>query len=119
LLFFIGLAYRQLERYEEAIEYFEKTLQYNTGHVDTMNEIGICLMSVEAYDEAERYFKEALKADINNPELLCNLGIVYLNKGNLEEAESYLGRSFEVNPEDEITNAWITYLKDLQNKFNN
>lgn len=119
LLFFIGLAYRQLERYEDAIEYFEKTLQYNTGHVDTMNEIGICLMSIGVYEEAERYFKEALKADINNHELLCNLGIVYLNQGNLEEAESYLNRAFEANPEDEITNAWLTYLKELQNKLNN
>lgn len=119
LLFFIGLAYRQLERYEDAIEYFERTLKYNTGHIDTMNEIGICLMSIGVYEEAERYFKEALKADINNHELLCNLGIVYLNQGNLLDAESYLTRSFEVNPEDEITNAWLTYLKELQNKFNN
>jgi len=119
LLFFIGLAYRQLERYEDAIEYFEKTLQYNTGHVDTMNEIGICLMSIGVYEEAERYFKEALKADINNHELLCNLGIVYLNQGKLEDAEIYLSRAFEANPEDEITNSWISYLKELQNKFNN
>ncbi len=119
LLFFIGLAYRQLERYEDAIEYFEKTLTYNTGHVDTMNEIGICLMSIGVYEEAERYFKEALKADINNHELLCNLGIVYLNQGNIDEAESYLTRAFEVNPEDEITNSWISYLKELQNKLNN
>jgi len=119
LLFFIGLAYRQLERYEDAIEYFEKTLTYNTGHVDTMNEIGICLMSIGVYEEAERYFKEALKADINNHELLCNLGIVYMNQGNIDEAESYLTRAFEVNPEDEITNAWISYLRELQNKLNN
>ncbi len=119
LLFFIGLAYRQQERYEDAIDYFEKTLKYNTGHVDTMNEIGICLMSIEMFEEAERYFKEAIKADLNNHELLCNLGIVYLNQGNLEDAESYLMRAFEVNPLDEITNAWISYLKELQNKFNN
>lgn len=119
LLFFIGLAYRQLERYEDAIEYFEKTLQYNTGHVDTMNEIGICLLSIGVYEEAERYFKEALKADINNHELLCNLGIVYLNQGNLIDAEAYLNRAFDANPNDEITNSWITYLRDLQNKLNN
>jgi len=119
LLFFIGLAYRQLERYEDAIEYFEKTLQYNTGHVDTMNEIGICLLSIGVYEEAERYFKEALKADINNHELLCNLGIVYLNQGNLIDAEAYFNRAFDANPNDEITNSWITYLRDLQNKLNN
>lgn len=119
LLFFIGLAYRQLERYEEAIEYFEKTLQYNTGHVDTMNEIGICLLSIGVYEEAERYFKEALKADINNHELLCNLGIVYLNQGNLIDAEAYLNRAFDANPNDEITNSWMTYLRELQNKLNN
>ena len=76
-------------------------------------------MSIGVYEEAERYFKEALKADINNHELLCNLGIVYLNQGNLEDAETYLNRAFEANPEDEITNAWLTYLKNLQNKLNN
>lgn len=119
LLFFIGLAYRQQERYEDAIDYFEKTLKYNTGHVDTMNEIGICLMNIGFYEEAERYFKEAIKADLNNHELLCNLGIVYINQGNLAEAEAYLTRAFEVNPLDEITNSWISYLKNLQNKNNN
>ena len=119
LMFFIGLGYRQTENFEEAHEYFLKTLELNTGHVDTMNEIGICLMAMENFVDAEKYFKEALKIDIENPEILCNLGINYLNLGNIQMAEKYISKSFELNPDDEITNSWISYLKRLQNKFNN
>ena len=91
----------------------------NTGHVDTMNEIGICLMALGNFIDAEKYFKEALKIDINNPEILCNLGINYLNLGKIQSAEEYINKSFELNPDDEVTNSWISYLKRLQNKFNN
>ncbi len=119
LSFFIGLAYRQLEMYSDAIEYYENVLKYNTAHVDTMNEIAICLMQEGRYIEAETYLKEALKIDIDNNELLCNLGIVYLQNGNLIEAERYFNRAFEIAPDDEIVNEWLTYIDQLQNKPKN
>jgi tetratricopeptide (TPR) repeat protein len=113
LLFFIALAYRKLERYDKAIEYYRKTLEYNSSHVETMNELGICYLSNKQYDLAEETYKEALKHDQNNHELLCNLGIVYLNTGKLEMAREQLYKAKEIKPDDEIVNAWINQLNQM------
>lgn len=113
LMFFIGLAYRQQEKYDEAIKYFLKTLALNTGHVDTFNEIGLCYMTTGDFNSALKYFKEALKVDINNPEILCNLGIVYIQTGEYDLAYESLSKSLSLNPDDEITTAWIKHLNQL------
>lgn len=107
LMFFIGLGYRMIEEYEEAIKYFNKVLALNSGHIETYNEIGLCFMALHIYSEAEAAFKEALKIKPDNSEILCNLGIVYIQLGNMELAQEYLSTSYELNPDDEITNAWL------------
>jgi tetratricopeptide (TPR) repeat protein len=113
LMFFVGLAYRQKEMYDEALHYYKQALNLNTGNVDTINEIGICYMTMAQYDDAYRYFKEALKISPNNNEVLCNLGIVHIQKGEYEDALDFIERSVELEPNDEITNAWLRQVKHL------
>lgn len=113
LMFFIGLAYRQKEDFENAIYYFKKTLNLNTGHIDTFNEIGLCYMSMSLYHESEEYFKEALRLRPNNSEILCNLGIVNLNLGRIEEGKKIIKEAYEADSEDEVTQSWMRYIEQL------
>ncbi len=113
LMFFVALAYRQKEMYDEALHYYKQALSLNTGNIDTMNEIGICYMTMGQFDEAYRYFKEALKASPKNSEVLCNLGIVHIQKGELDEAFNLIQQSVEISPEDEVSNAWLQQVKQL------
>ncbi|MBF4696010.1 tetratricopeptide repeat protein [Fusibacter ferrireducens] len=113
LNFFIGLAYRFQEEHETALKYFLKVLTLNTGHIQTMNEIGICLLSLGDYDEALKYYKEALRLDPLNAEIICNRGIVFLNKGDIEEARRQFERAFELNPEDEVIQMWHAHIKTV------
>lgn len=110
LMFFIGLAYRQKEDYDEAIYYYKRTLNLNTGHVDTFNEIGLCYMSMRQFTLAQEYFEEALRLDPENSELLCNLGIVFLNMGQNDQAKRLIEKAHQINPEDEVTSAWLAHL---------
>ncbi len=115
LLFFIGVAHRHLNKFEEAIKYFTRTLEYNSGHADTLNELAICSLSVGRTKDAKKAYDEALKMKPNNHELLCNMGIVYLNENNLKEAEKYLMLAKKAKNDDEIVNAWILKLNEMKN----
>lgn len=110
LLFFIGVGYRTQELYEEAILYFLKVLTLNTGHIQTMNEIGICFLSVGDLKAARKYFKEALRLSPDNAELICNLGIVALNEGDMNEAHSRFIKAYELAPDDEVVAMWLSHI---------
>lgn len=114
LMFFIGLAYRQKEDYDNAIYYYKRTLNLNTGHVDTFNEIGLCYMSMNMLADARHFFEEALRLSPENAEILCNLGIVSLNEGDIQAARKLINRAFDINPEDEVTQAWLKYLDKVE-----
>lgn len=116
LLFFIGLAYRRINQFHKAIEYFRRTLEYNSGHIDTFNELGICYLSTNQISHAKKVYKEALKFEPENHELLCNLAIVYLNEENLEMAEDLLLKAHTIDKEDEIINAWLKKLELLKSQ---
>jgi len=113
LMFFVGLAYRQKEMYEEALHYYLQSLQLNTGNLDTMNEIGICYMTMGRYDDAERYFKEALKLKKDNHEILCNLGILNIQRQDYYTALDMIEKAVELEPHDEISAAWLSHVKNL------
>lgn len=110
LLFFIGLGYRMLEQYEDALAYFLKVMTLNTGHIKTMNEIAICLLSLGDFNEAERYLKEAIRLSPENSELLCNMGIVHLQKGDHITARIFFDRAHEAAPDDEVVNMWLAHI---------
>lgn len=114
LLFFIGLAYRHLQKYDKAIGYFKRTLEYNSGHCETYNELGIACLSIGHINDAKKAYEEALKIDPDNHELLCNIAIVYLNEENYKEAERYLLKAKKAKSDDEIVDAWLKKLEELK-----
>lgn len=58
-LFYYGIAKYELEKYDEAIAIFEKTLQLFKNFSDAKFYMGICMARVGKTDEAERLLKEA------------------------------------------------------------
>ena len=116
LLFFIGLAYRNLEEYGKAIDYFRKVLQNKPSQTDAMNELGICYSTVFDFENAEKYFKKALLLKNDDHEILSNLAVVYINMGNIKEAEECLTKALEISPNDEVALHWMEKLKEIRNK---
>ena len=101
-----------LEEFDKAIDYFKRTLQYNRGHAQTFNELGISYLSNGNIKEAKETYEKALEIDKDNHELLCNLGIVHLNDSNPKKAKEYLLKAKEIKPDDEIVNAWLRKLNN-------
>lgn len=112
LLFMIGLSYRQLGKYEEAIKEFKKVLEIAPNQVDTLNELGLCYANTGSYEMALEKFSTAidLKEDY---EIICNRGMTYLQLGNIDKAKLDIERAYELNPEDSITKMCMKQIKSI------
>lgn len=107
LFFFIGLAYKGLEQYEDAISCFLRVEQLHPAHPETYNELGICYLMLMRYQDAEEQLAKGISMNPESSEMLCNMGIVLIEKGSLDLAEKFLIEAVQKAPEDEICKAWL------------
>ncbi|AHM56217.1 hypothetical protein EAL2_c09180 [Peptoclostridium acidaminophilum DSM 3953] len=111
LLFFTGLAYRQLGEVEEAKLYFGDILKLDPNNADAMVELGLCSAVNGELDDSLSYFEKALGLRPDNPEILCNIGMTHLSRGDLQKARAYILKSYKIDPQDEIT---LECIKELE-----
>lgn len=110
LLFIISLAYKSLGDLGQAKSYLEKILITRPTQVDTLVEMALCLAQEANITGAIDYLTRAAKLKKDDPEILCNLGMAYLHNGEEDEARYYIGRAYEIDPTDEVTQACIRTL---------
>ena len=110
LLFIISLAYKSLGDLGQAKSYLEKILITRPTQVDTLVEMALCLAQEANMTGAIDYLTRAAKLKKDDPEILCNLGMAYLHNGEEDEARYYIGRAYEIDPTDEVTQACIRAL---------
>lgn len=103
LFFMIGLAYRQMGMYEEAVEEFETVLDFVPNQVDALNEIGLCQAFLGRYSEAISSFTKAIELKPQDYEIRCNRGMTYLQINDIENAEKDINAAYEQCSTDEIT----------------
>lgn len=110
LLFIISLAYKSLRDLGQAKSYLEKILITRPTQVDTLVEMALCLAQEANMTGAIDYLTRAAKLKKDDPEILCNLGMAYLHNGEEDEARYYIGRAYEIDPTDEVTQACMRTL---------
>lgn len=110
LLFIISLAYKSLGDLGQAKSYLEKILITRPTQVDTLVDMALCLAQEANMTGAIDYLTRAAKLKKDDPEILCNLGMAYLHNGEEDEARYYIGRAYEIDPTDEVTQACIRTL---------
>jgi len=86
----IGVNYRQLRQFDEAMRWFEKAVTINKqlGVNDPLPYLAIAKTQSQVGDffNAARNVKAALKLNPNNPEVYGSLGLVYFKSRNYETA---------------------------------
>ena len=112
LLFIISLAYKSLGDLGQAKSYLEKILITRPTQVDTLVEMALCLAQEANMPGAIDYLTRASKLKKDDPEILCNLGMAYLHNGEEDEARYYIGRAYEIDPTDEVTQVCMRALDD-------
>lgn len=76
----LGLCYRHLERYPEAIEHTKRSLEIQPSTL-AINQMGIIYSAMGNVEEAIGYFKQAAKLDPDHPSSYNNLGIALYRQG--------------------------------------
>lgn len=86
MLFSLGLAYRQLERYAEALTYLRRAAELHPGSPEVQYELGSLYRTLHQYDRAIDHLEEAIRARPDFVDAYNQLGIAYYNQGQYIEA---------------------------------
>ena len=107
----IALCYYSLDKYNETIEWFKKTLdlQKESGDLEnvanTLNNIGLNYKILGKYDQAIEYYKEAIAIDeqLGNKSGIAktcnNIGMVYRSWSEYDQAIEYFEKSLRLKNE--------------------
>lgn len=94
--FYIGDCLRLLERYEEAIPWYEKALSENPGLAFGYYYYGITLYFADRVNDAIASLQKAVKLDDTHQQSHLDLGRIYTGTGQKNEALHHIQRALEL-----------------------
>ncbi len=117
----IGYCYMELDNTENAITYFEKSLQLKPGNPAARGLLAFVHNRIGNTEEAGALWRENLNDDPDNPTLWINMGLLMEQKGNYEQALANYEKAAMLRPEDKaiqinIGNAYSALSKDMNAK---
>lgn len=108
-----GWVYLQLEKYEDAINAFNKALKINSKNPDIYFNLGQTYDKMSRFEDMEKEMKKAIEIDPANVNALNYLGYSYAEKNiKLKEAGDLIRRALQGRPNDGYiidSLAWVYY----------
>jgi tetratricopeptide (TPR) repeat protein len=102
-MYMLGKIYQRIEKYNDAIIWFEKAYSMDPTNVDFGREASLCALSSSDNDKA-LYFAEAiLNIEPNNAGLLSNYALILFISGKINEAKLKIQQALNLDPTDIIT----------------
>ena len=113
--FFIGKCYQEAEKYNVALEHFEKAISKNPDENDYIVQMEIAETKRKSGDAkgAKQIIKTILKDNNDNPDIHCQLGHCQDDLGYKDEAFDAYERALELNPEHPQALFRMAYNYDL------
>lgn len=90
----IGFCYQSLEKYHEAIEYYNKYALLSNNDLWNLRHLAACYRAIKEPQNALKYYKEAVELAPENISLSLNIGHCLLEIDDYQEALKYY---FKVN----------------------
>jgi tetratricopeptide (TPR) repeat protein len=98
-----GLVLYSMNRYQQAIECFDKAILIDANNPRIWISKGSILGNLGRYQQAIECFDKAILIDANNPEVLKSKGTANHYLGNYQQAIEYFNRALELDPNDSGT----------------
>jgi len=98
VLTYLGLAYKDLEEYDQAIKYLEQSAGLDHERQDTFNLLGFCFFKTRQHEKAIESFNKVLKIDPGSGIDHANIGTNYREMGKTEEAIRYYKTALRLDP---------------------
>lgn len=90
--------YDQEGRYDDATEFFRRSLDAEPNNAATLNKLGACLVNANRVDEAIKRFEQALAIDARNIQAHYNVAAAHANSGRLAVALKHCEQALGVDP---------------------
>lgn len=97
----MGLIYHYLDKYEEAIECYKKSLELNPKKDDAYNNMGTTYRKLGKEQEAIESYKQAIEINPKQNDAYYNMGNAYDDIGKYEKAIELYTKAIEINPKDD------------------
>jgi tetratricopeptide (TPR) repeat protein len=109
--FLLGWGLRRLERWDDAVLAFRKTLELGGDNCDTRNELALCLIEQGNLTEARKELERALQMESENIKVISNLGILAMKQGKIDEAAGFFRTVLEYDEEDPLALQMLSQLE--------
>ena len=98
ILTYLGLAYKELERYDRAVDALECSVSVDSERRDSYNLLGVSYFKTERYEEAIAAFEQVLRLDPGSGIDYANIGVNCVKLGRRDEAAAYFKTALELDP---------------------
>ncbi len=107
---YMGLCYRDLGHYEEALDTLQKGLDEDEDRPDIYNTMGVCFFKLENYAKAVQSFERAVELNPSSAMDYANLGVNHRRLGNNDEAIHFLTLALSLDPDIDFAQQQLTEL---------
>lgn len=111
LLYYIGVAYRNIGIYEKGIYYQTEALRIDNNMIQSINELGINYAALRDYPDAIKYLRRAFEMT-KSIEICTNLIMCYIKNNEIENAKLHIAIAEKIDKKDEV----LIQLKKLVTK---
>ena len=94
----LGVAYKRMNKKDEALKQFNFALKYSPNDPDIINNIGGVLYDQEHYEKAAEQFLKALQIKHDDVEVLSNLGNALTKAKNYQHACVAFDEALKISP---------------------
>ena len=98
----LGDMYRDAGKFEQAIDYYNRSLEVDSTNVDVRVEVAVCYFKAEEPQRAIEELTTTLKYDSKHPGALFYIGGMNASVGKWQEAEMWWGELIELYPDDHM-----------------
>ena len=95
---YMGISYKELQRYGEAIETLKKAEEYDRERTDVYNLMGFCYFKLKDHHKAIECFKNVLQLNPGSAIDYANIASNYRDMGDRDKAIEYYKVALELDP---------------------
>lgn len=100
--YMLGLSYKDLGMVEEAINYFNETLELEPKEAGIYNDIGIIFSELGKFKEAIEVLTKGIDIDDKDYKIVFNRGLIYLQLGEYKLAKEDIDKAHKLNPNSKM-----------------
>ncbi len=95
-----GVSFMADDRMDDAVQSFEKALQIDPGHVDSLLKLGYARFHMGDFAGATESFNKVHEIDVTNSDAWNLQSLIYYKQKNYDKALSCVEKAIETNPTD-------------------